>query len=68
MCSTLFDNTIFEGICGWFGRRIDGGPTHIGSLGFIPDDVSVSFTVCRLFVVSMTRARQTEDGALALNG
>jgi hypothetical protein len=35
-----------EGICGRFGSFRWTDRRHIGSLGFRPDDVGVSFTVC----------------------
>ena len=46
----LFDNLVDEGICGRFGSIRWIGRLYIGSLGFRPDDRSVSFTVLRLFV------------------
>jgi hypothetical protein len=56
--SLLFENLVSEEICGRFGR-FDGWTLHIGSLGFRPDDVGVSFTVWRLRYFG-DDARQTE--------
>ena len=48
----LFDNLVFEGICGRFGSYDGSDVCHIGSLGDfrVSDDVSVSFTVWRLLL------------------
>ena len=37
---------------------IDGWTLHIGSLGFRPDDESVSFTVWRLLLTLLTEAHK----------
>ena len=45
----LFDNLVFEGICGRFGSFDGSDVCHIGSLGDrkVSDDAGVSFTVLR---------------------
>ena len=54
LAAMLFEGALFdidddEGICGRSGR-FGEERKHIGSLGFRPDDVSVSFTGCRTSV------------------
>ncbi|MFM2389882.1 MAG: hypothetical protein RLZZ437_1437, partial [Pseudomonadota bacterium] len=42
--AALFENLEDEGICGRFGRERRLNVSHIGQVGFRPDDLGESFT------------------------